>query len=772
MGVVYRARDERLERDVALKVLSVEAFADEEARKRFRKEALVLAKLNHPNIGFVYDFDRQDGVDFLVMEYIPGTTLAEYLKGRSLAEKEVIALGAQIAAALEEANGQDVVHRDLKPGNVMVTPKGQAKVLDFGLAKLLRTGAEAGVTLSRTETQGISGTLPYMAPEQLRGEPADARTDIHALGAMLYEMATGKRPYREESSPQLTDAILHQSPVAPRALNAQISPELERIVLKCLEKDAENRYQAAKEVGVDLRRIGLASSAASTMTAQRPQRRRWPVWSGVALGAVLLLVGAVAVFGPVGWRDRLMSRGSAPHIESIAVLPLENLSGDPEQEYFVDGMTEALITDLAQISALKVISRTSVMQYKGVKKSLPEIARELKVDAVIEGSVQRSRDRVRITTQLIHAATDTHLWARSYERDMRDVLTLQSEVARTIASEIKIKLTPGEEIRMATARPVNPAAHEAFLKGRYHWNKFSQEGLTKSIEYFQEAIRQDPNYALAYTGLANAYTFQGAISEQAAPREAMPQAERAAKKALELDESLADAHVALALVRLNYDWNWAAAEKEFKRALELNPSHADANHWYSHYLLAVGEVEASLAVSKRALEVDPLSLAISIHLGCHYLYARQYDEGVEASKKTVELDPNFWWARYFLGVIYEQKGQFADAITQLQKAREIEPAPRTLAALGHVYAVSSKRAEAIETLQALKEQSKRRYVSPFDMALIHAGLGEKDQAFQLLEKAYEDRSGWLVYLKVEPRLDSLRSDPRFQAMLRRLKFPQ
>src|SRR5712691_2670444 len=509
MGVVYRARDERLDRDVAIKVLPTGTLADDTARKRFRKEALALAKLSHPNIGVIYDFDTQEGVDFLVMEYIAGATLAERLTAGALPEKEVLAVGAQIVAALEEAHEHGVVHRDVKPGNILVTPKGQAKVLDFGLAKLLRPGSEISTTDNLSSTAALAGTLPYMSPERLRGEPADARSDIYGAGAVLYEMATGQRVFREELATRLADAILHQPPVPPRAVNARVSPELERITLKCLDKEPENRYQSAKELSVDLRRLASPSAVLPVATSRRFAQHYGRYAIMAACLAVVLIVGMLVGLNVGGARDRLLGRTAPPRIASLAVLPLANLSADATQEYFSDGMTEALITNLARISALRVISRTSVIQYKGTKKPMPQIAKELNVDGVVEGTVQRSGDKVRITAQLIEGPTDRHLWVESYERDLRDILALQSDVAKAIAREIRVTLTPQERAHLATAHPVGREAYELYLRGRYLVYLRGPENFRKAREYFQQAINKDPSYAPSYAGLGFTYASQG-----------------------------------------------------------------------------------------------------------------------------------------------------------------------------------------------------------------------------------------------------------------------
>lgn len=769
MGVVYRAHDEQLDRNVALKVLPSGALANEAARKRFRKEALALAKLNHPNIEAVHEFGTQDGVDFLVMEYIPGMTLAERLAAGALPEKEVVTLGEHIAAALEEAHEQGVVHRDLKPGNIVVTPKGQAKVLDFGLAKLLRTESEIPTADVLSSIAAVAGTLPYMSPEQLRGEPADARGDIYAAGAVLYEMATGKRPFQEKVASALSDDILHKPPPPPGRLKHDLSQRLEEIILKCLEKDPESRYQSPKELGVDLRRLSGASMAVAAWPAI-PTRIPWRMW--LAIGGVVILMAALVGFNVATRRERLLSQASPGRVKSLAVLPLENLSPDSEQEYFADGMTEALITELAQISALRVISRTSVVQYKGTKKTLPQIAKELRVDAVLEGSVQRSDDKVGIMVQLIYAPTDRHMWAKPYERELRDVLTLEREVARTIAREIQVKLTSQEQARLSTARAVNPEAYDAYLKGRFFWNKRTPEGFYKALGFFQAAIKKDTGYAQPYSGLADSYTLlqnYGLLL----PKDAYPRAKAAALRAIELDETLAEAHTSLAAVLEDYDWDWAGAEREYKRAIELDPSYETAHQWYGTLLSTLGRHGDALAQAKTARDLAPVSARINIDVGWALYWTRLYDEARDESRNTLELDPNFAPAHTLLGWAAVRKNLLEEAITEFEKAIDLS-GDRTANQVGIAYAraIAGQRVEALRILDELKNRSKPTSVPSYQVAVIYVGLGEKERALESLEKAYEEEHDkWLGFVKVDPSFDPLNSEPRFKRLLGRMNFP-
>jgi TolB-like protein/Flp pilus assembly protein TadD len=773
MGLVFRAHDERLGRDVALKVLPLGTLTDENARKRFRKEALTLSKLNHPNIETVFDFDTQDGVDFLVMELIPGVTLDEKLAAGALPEKEVVRLGTQLTEGLAAAHAEGVVHRDLKPGNLRLTPDGRLKILDFGLAKLLRPVSDAAVTESLSQTRGAVGTLPYMAPEQLQGEAADARSDIWAAGAVLYEMAAGRRPFPQTSSPMLTDAILRQAPVPPRAVNANLSPELERILTKSLEKDPENRYQSAKELGVDLRRLGTPLARVVSVGAPKPawqSQVRYVI--PVAGMAAILMVASAFVWNIEGFQDRLLGRASAPsapRIQSLAVLPLQNLSGDLQQEYFADGMTEELTTEVARIGALRVISRTSVMQYKGVHRPLPEIARELNVDAVVEGSVLRSGDRVRITAQLIRAATDEHLWAESYDRDLRDVLGLQREVARDIAQEVRVKLTPQEERRLASRLPVNPEVHDVYLQGRYHFNKGTERELKTAIEYFERAIAREPSYALAYAGLADCY---GALAtDYAPPREVMPKAKAAALKALELDETLSEVHMSLGRVYYFYDWDWAATEREAKRAIELNPNNADAHDLYGMYLVTLGRSEQAMTEFERAHELDPLSAGILADKVLWTWAGRRYDLAIENGRKAIQTEPSFAPSHAALALAYAQTGHFAEAIVEADTAHRLDDSPLTASMRANVYALAGRRTEAERALGEIREEMKRRYSCSYEVATVYVLLGQKDRAFEWFQKAYDARSDCMVLLKMDPRLDSIRSDPRYQELVRRVGFP-
>jgi eukaryotic-like serine/threonine-protein kinase len=763
MGVVYRARDERLERDVAVKVLPPGTLADDSARKRFRKEALALSRLNHPNIATVHDFDCEEGIDFLVTELVPGVTLDERIMAGPLAEKEVLAIGLQMADGLEAAHSEGVIHRDLKPGNLRLTPECRLKILDFGLAKRVDPVDRAMTTQSASQRDEAGGTLPYMAPEQLKDEKVDRRADVWAAGVVLYELATGRRPFDGTTSITLADEILHAPAPSPQFLKPKLSARLAEIILKCLEKDAENRYQSAKELLVDLRRLGTPATVAAV-----PARRRQVPARTVMLAAALVVVAMLAT--AAAYLHSARKKAATPQITSLAVLPLANLSGDANQEYFAEGMTEALITDLSKIKALKVISRTSVMRYKGTNKPLPEIARELGVDGIIEGSVLRSGDRVRITAQLINAANDTHVWAENFDRDLRDVLTLQSEVARAIAQEIRVAVTPAEQKQLASARTVNPEAHELYLKGRYYWWKRRPVEMAKAIEAFEQAIALDPNYAAAYAGLADAYSIS--IDNGFLPPEAgKVKAKGAALKAVALDDSLAEAHVALALVYDNYDWDWTRSEAEYRRAIALNPNSAIAQFLYASILNSLGRHEEAIAANRRALELDPLATRINAYFAFVLYCAHRYDDAITASQKTLALEPDDGMAHMVLGETYLQKGMHAQALVELEAlSRAFGGYPACCGPLARAYVAAGQTDKARRLVERWIAESKRGYKSPYAIAEGYVGLGNDDQVFAWLEKAYQQRDPQLASGTVDPVWDRFRSDPRFVDLLHRMNL--
>ncbi len=720
MGVVYKAEDTKLDRIVALKFLPRHLLPDEETKMRFVHEAKAASALNHPNITTVYEIDEVEGECFISMEYIEGKSLKEVIKEKKLSIEETLKIAIQIAEGLNTAHKKDIIHRDIKSDNLMLTDEGVVKIMDFGLAKL------KGVN-QLTKTGTALGTAQYMSPEQAQGKEVDPRSDIFSFGVVLYEMITGQLPFKGDYEQAVIYSILNENPESLRSLRTEVQTELELIVNKALAKSPDLRHQKAGDILVDLRKL---RKELEFMKEQPSAKRRQP---------------------------------------SIAVLPFTNLSADKEQDYFCDGMAEEIINALTHVEGLRVVARTSAFVFKDRREDIREIGKKLNVEALLEGSVRKAGNRLRITAQLINVADGYHLWSEKYDQDMEDIFAIQDEISLAIVNKLKLKLLGGEKAKLVKRHTEDLDAYNLYLKGRYFWNKRTEEGFQKSLECFWQAIEKDPTYALAYAGIADCYDLLGWYG-YLPPKEAFPRAKAAAEKALEMDNALAEAHTSLAGASEFYDWDWLAAEREYKRAIELNPSHATAHHWYAEFLSHMGRHEESTAEAKRALEIDPLSLIINALVGWLFYEARQYDRAIEQLQKTLEMEPSFIVAHFFLAFPYVQKAMYNEAIAEVQKAMDLSGRgiPLFLAQLGAIYSYSGKRDEANKVLDELHELSKQRNVSPFYVALIHVGLGQKNQAFEWLEKAYEDRDHWLESLKVDPMLDSVRSDPRFTELLKKM----
>jgi eukaryotic-like serine/threonine-protein kinase len=766
MGVVYEAEDLRLHRHVALKFLPEDLARDATALERFRREANAASALNHPNICTIYDIGEDRGQPFIVMEMLEGESLKQRIREGPIPTDELLDFGIQTSDALEAAHAKGIIHRDVKPGNIFIVGGGRVKILDFGLAKVIPSHLPESESDEESLTvEGvIPGTTAYMSPEQVRGEEIGARSDLFSLGVVLYEMATGKRPFVGKNRVLLMDAILNAQPVAPSRVNQALPTALDAIIAKSLEKDREPRYQTAAEMAADLKR--LRRDTESGVQRALPVAARKPRGWVIAMVALLVVAG----LGFAVMQRRARTSGDAASIQSIAVLPLENLSRDPQQEYFSDGMTEELTAELAQLSSLRVISRTSVMQYKGVHKPLPVIARELNVDAVVEGSVLRDHDRVRITAQLIRAASDQHLWAETYDRKLRDVLDLQGEVARDIAKQIKITLTPEEKTRLASRREVDPEAHDLYLQGLYHLNKGTEAELKAAIDDFQQALVKVPGYAPAYSGLADCYLALSTYYEP--PREAMPKAKAAAQRALALDESLSAAHTSLGNVNLFFDWDWPATEREAQRAIELDPSNANAHDLYAVYFSTTGRHDQAMAELRRAHRLDPYSLMIAADLVSWPTMGRQYDLAIENGRRAIALEPNNAPVHSWLALPYALRGQFPEAVKEAETGHRLDDSPIFTSILAYSYAKAGRRQEAEKVLAELRQVLKKRYSCTYEVGVAYVAMGQNDEAFRWFQKALADRSDCMPLVKVDPRLDSIRSDPRYQELVRRVGVPQ
>jgi eukaryotic-like serine/threonine-protein kinase len=777
MGVVYEAEDLKLHRHVALKFLPVEMENDTAARERFQREAFAASALNHPNICTIHEIDEANGQHFIAMELLQGQTLKHRLTGKPLPMEQVLELGTEIADALDAAHAKGIVHRDIKPANIFVTDRGHVKILDFGLAKVQRGEKQlANVAASQLPTAGVSdqdltspgtalGTVAYMSPEQARGEELDARTDLFSFGVVLYEVATGKLPFQGNTSAVIFNAILSKAPTVPTRLNPDLPPELERIIGKALEKDRKLRYQSAADLRTDLARLKRdTDSGRSVVGASAAEATPQPWWRSKEVLGVSAIVLVIVLVG-AGWFYGFRGRGET--IDSVAVLPFVNAGGDPNAEYLSDGITESLINSLSQLPHLKVLSRDSAFVFKGKDTDAQTVGRRLGVRAVFEGRVLQRGDDLEISAELVDARDNSHVWGQRYNRKLADVFALQDDVAKEMTTALRMHLTGEDEKRMAKSYTANPEAYQDYLKGRYWWNSEALDGLSKGMEYFQQAIAKDPTYGLAYSGLADSYS-RLATSSSVPPKEAFPKAKEAALKALEIDDTLAEAHASLAWVKTLYDWDWSGAEREFRRAIAINPSYATAHGWYGVYLWHVGRLGEAVVEEKRALELDPLSLIINRNVGDAFYLARQYDQAIEQYRKTLELPAANPVFHSSLGYAYLQKSMYKEALAEFEKT------PAGAVGLGYAYAVTGRRTEAQKALDQFNELSKKRYLPARNWAIVYAGLGEKDKAFEWLEKAYAERSLGGPFLtlgiKVEPLYDPLRSDPRWIDLLRRMNL--
>ena len=767
MGEVYRALDTRLGRDVALKILTGTLEGHRDALERFEREARTVASLSHPNIVALYDFGTYDGTVCAVTELLEGESLDRRLARERLSWRQSIEFAALIADGLSAAHARGIVHRDLKPGNVFITRDGQIKILDFGLATsargIAKGAAGESTTTLQTEPGTVLGTVGYMSPEQVRGEAADPRSDIFALGCILYEMLAGRRAFSGDTSAETLAAILRDQPAELSAATVPVAvpPNVETVVRRCLEKDREQRFQSARDLAFAVRAL-LSVSVPASLSQPKP----WPRPRRIIAGA--LVVATVAALAVVGW---IKWPGAHRRIGSLAVLPLTNRSGDAGQEYFADGITDQLIAGLARIDGVRVTSRTSAMHYKGSPKALREIARELGVDAVLEGSVTRSGSRVVVTANLADAATQSVLWSDTYERDVRDLPRLQGEIAEQVARKISVELSTDDRAQFNAARQVNPEAFDAYVRGRYYWNKRAPADLQQAVEEFRRAIDADPTYAAAYAGLADAYAQIG-YSNLAAPRDAFPKAKAAASKAITLAPDLAEPHASLGFVHMYFDYDFIASEREFRRAILLDENSVTAHHYYSILLAALLRPDEARQQIGRARVLDPLSPLVATDAGFETFYDRRYEDARSALEEAIQANPKAPLAHYWLARTFQAQRQNEKAIAEFQLSSQafgnFAPA---IGGVGNLYGTMGRRDDALKILAKLNELAPLTYATAYQRALVYVGLADRTQALTWLQQAFDDRVNGVVWLLKDPRWDPMRGDPGFEDIVTKVGFP-
>ncbi len=727
MGQVYRGRDPRLGRDIAIKLLTRDSAQDAEAIGRLEREARAIAALSHPNILAVHDVGRENGEFYVVTELLEGQTLREQIRGTPLGWRRAVEIGAEVAEGLAAAHAKSIVHRDLKPENVFLTADGRVKILDFGLAQtdpMLAERDEIDVPTTKwfqTHPGTVIGTLGYMSPEQLRGEAVDATADIFSLGCILFEMVTARRPFHRDSGAATIAAILKDA--LPREdLSGNVPPEFQRIIEGCVEKTPSLRFQSARDLALTLRAIASSTSIDKNSLLRKITRRR------------------------------------PKAIDSLAVLPLANALNDPNAEYLTDGITEGLINRLSQLPKLKVMARSTVFRYKHRDADALNVGRELRVRAVLTGVVKAAGERLQISVELVDTADGSQLWGETYTRNLSDLVRIPDEISREIAEALRVRLTGAEKKKLRKRTTENSEAYQLYLKGRYHWNKRTGDGLRKGVVFFREAIESDPSFASAYAGMADCFITLG-TNIPLPPRETMPKAKAAAMKAIEIEPSLAEAWASLGAVRWWFDWDWDGAEEAYRRAIELNPNYATAHDGYAMLLAARGRFGDAVEQNNKACDLDPLSLISAVHAGWPFFFARDYESAIRRFRKALELDENFIPAHGWLGLALEQQGRYSEAIDAFHRALEVERISILKAMLAHTHAIAGQRELALSLLEELENEKRERYISPYDIAVIHAGLGDAEHAIAKLREAVEDRSAWLVFLDVDPRLDGIRGLP-------------